>query len=249
MDGGSRSTAPVDPRAFRVLVVDDDESVRMFVERVLRQPGYDTTAAVDGFEAIQIAEARGPFDLLVTDVAMPGMQGDELARRLRRDDPALKVLYLTGYSDLLFRDRVSLWEEEAFLDKPVTVQGLLEAVSLILVGHVPSPRSVRVRIPGVRVRLANSVADLVNLSESGVLVHAVAEVPVGSSWPLALELPSATLRLSGRVVSCTLHEGVSPDDAAPRTPYAVALAFVEPSAAARDELQRVCRAPGATRNG
>ena len=56
------------------------------------------------------------------------------ARRL--SDPSLKILYLTGYSDRLFKDKVTLWEDEAFLDKPCTVKSLMEAVSLLLSGSV-----------------------------------------------------------------------------------------------------------------
>ena len=77
-----------------------------------------------------------PFDLLLTDVNMPQMTGDELARRLRHDEPTLKVLYLTGYSDQLFKDKNTLWQDEAFLEKPCTIAGLLQAVALITVGHV-----------------------------------------------------------------------------------------------------------------
>jgi YesN/AraC family two-component response regulator len=79
---------------------------------------------------------KTPIDLLLTDVNMPRMTGDELARRLRHDDPALKVLYLTGYSDQLFKEKSTLWQDEAYLEKPCTIAGLLEAVSLITVGHV-----------------------------------------------------------------------------------------------------------------
>jgi two-component system cell cycle sensor histidine kinase/response regulator CckA len=71
---------------------------------------------------------------------MPQMQGDELARRLRQRQPALKVLYLTGYSDQLFKDKITLWEDEAFLDKPCSVKGLLEAVSLLLFGRFDVPQ-------------------------------------------------------------------------------------------------------------
>ena len=125
-------------RVFRVLIVDDEAPIRGLVARILRQPGcYEPFVAADEFQAIEMATTQGPFDLLITDVAMPGIQGDELARRLRHTDPELKILYLTGYSDRLFEQRTLLWEDEAFLDKPVTVQGLLEAVSLLLVGRVP----------------------------------------------------------------------------------------------------------------
>jgi two-component system cell cycle sensor histidine kinase/response regulator CckA len=119
-----------------VLVVDDEEVIRRFVERVLQAAGYRTVLAPDGPEAIEAAAHLGPFGLLVTDVMMPKMTGDELARRLRADDPKLKVLYLTGYSDRLFKEKVMLWEDEAFLDKPCSMQSLAEAVSLLLSGRV-----------------------------------------------------------------------------------------------------------------
>jgi two-component system, cell cycle sensor histidine kinase and response regulator CckA len=75
--------------------------------------------------------------VLVTDLMMPGMSGDELARRLRQREPRLKVLYLTGFSDHLFKEKSTLWADEAFLEKPCSVNGLLEAVSLLLSGRLP----------------------------------------------------------------------------------------------------------------
>jgi two-component system, cell cycle sensor histidine kinase and response regulator CckA len=128
--------------ATKVLIVDDEDSVRQFVERVLRDAGYETTVAADGADAIARAKELGSFDLLVTDVMMPKMTGDELARLLRREEPQLKVLYLTGYAERLFKEKVTLWEDEAYLDKPCSINGLREAVSLLLSGSVePSSNS------------------------------------------------------------------------------------------------------------
>jgi len=117
-----------------VLVVDDEEAVLRFVDRVLRDAGYKTAMANSGPDAIEMAKKVGPLGALVTDVMMPGMTGDELARVLRQTEPGLKVLYLTGYSDRLFKEKTMLWADEAFLDKPCTVKGLREAVSLLLFG-------------------------------------------------------------------------------------------------------------------
>ena len=127
------------PRNIGVLVVDDEDPVRRFVERVLREAGYTTAVAADGAEAIQVAATLDPFDLVVTDVMMPRMSGDELARRLRASRPSLKVLYFTGFSDRLFKDKGTLWEDEAFLDKPCSVNGLLQAVSLLTLGRFAAP--------------------------------------------------------------------------------------------------------------
>ena len=130
-------------RPLSVLVVDDEDLVRKFVERVLREAGYQTATASDGPEALEVAAKLETFDMLVTDVMMPQMTGDELARRLRVTTPALKVLYLTGFSDRLFKEKVTLWADEAFLDKPCSVKGLLQAVSLLLFGHFELPQEHR----------------------------------------------------------------------------------------------------------
>jgi len=129
-----RTPAPQGP----VLVVDDEEAVLRFVDRVLRDAGYKTVMANSGLEAIEAAKKAGPLGALVTDVMMPGMTGDELARMLRQTEPTLKVLYLTGYSDRLFKEKAMLWADEAFLDKPCTVKGLREAVSLLITGKFDS---------------------------------------------------------------------------------------------------------------
>lgn len=142
----------------RVLVVDDDPNVRMLLERVLRGAGYNITVGQDGQEALELAAKLTPFDLLLTDLKMPRIRGEELARRLRQAQPALKVLYLTGYADQLFVSKGSgLWEDEAFLEKPATSQEILEAVAMLLYGHTrPAivPQSTEQTIPRVAFPLA-----------------------------------------------------------------------------------------------
>jgi two-component system, cell cycle sensor histidine kinase and response regulator CckA len=69
---------------------------------------------------------------------MPDMNGSEVARRLRQDYPGLKVLYFTGFCDRLFDEKVTMWDDEAFLEKPCSVKGLLEAVSLLWSDHIVS---------------------------------------------------------------------------------------------------------------
>jgi len=127
-------------RPLNVLIVDDEPSVQRFVERVLSEAGYATTVAGDGPEALEAASRMEELDLVVTDVMMPQMSGDELGRRLRAQRPSVKVLYLTGFSDRLFKEKVTLWADEAFLDKPCTVKGLLEAVALLLFGRFDAPQ-------------------------------------------------------------------------------------------------------------
>jgi len=133
-----RKAAP--RRPLRILIVDDEEPIRRFVERVLRDAGHVTLTAADGVEALAMAHKEdGAFDVVVTDLMMPGMAGDELARRLRQDEPRLKVLYLTGHSDRLFMEKVTLWQDESFLEKPCSVRGLREAVALLFFGRLEAP--------------------------------------------------------------------------------------------------------------
>ncbi len=124
---GARPPAPSAP--LRVLIVDDEEGIRAFVSRVVGAAGFEIAIASDAAEALAIASTRS-FDLLLTDLMMPRMYGNELARLLRLQSPGLRVLYLTGNSDLLFAKQMILLDGEAFLDKPCTKSALLEAVSL-----------------------------------------------------------------------------------------------------------------------
>lgn len=125
----------------RVLVVDDEESILTFAQQVFSRAGYDVAVATDAAEALRLVEAESAFDLFVLDVVMPRMSGDELARQLRRRDPDARILYFTGHSDWLFSKRHALWNNEAFLEKPVSVNGLLEAASLLLYGRLSGSES------------------------------------------------------------------------------------------------------------
>ena len=116
----------------RALVIDDDPVVRAFVDRVLRDAGYETTAAADAFEGCELVLESGPPDIVVIDESMPGMTGHDFSRWLRQRHPQVKMLYLTGYLDPMYGDRNGLWEDEGYLDKPCSVRGLLQAVSLLL---------------------------------------------------------------------------------------------------------------------
>lgn len=134
-----RQLAPQPAPAIRVLIVDDEEPVRNFVARVVGGAGFEIVSASGPAEALALASTQS-FDLLLTDLMMPDMYGDELARRLRVDNSNLRVLYLTGFSDLLFAQQLVLSDAEAFLDKPCTVKGLMEAVMLAASGRIDRDR-------------------------------------------------------------------------------------------------------------
>lgn len=121
-------------RRHRVLIVDDEPPVRLMLDRILTNGGYHTTQAFDPDDGLRLLTAWAPVDLLITDVAMPGMSGDKLVRQARRTQPSLKVLYVTGFADRLFLERRSV-DHDAFIQKPFHQAGVLEAVSLAIFGH------------------------------------------------------------------------------------------------------------------
>lgn len=120
-----------------VCVVDDDPMMLDVLARILQRENFDLLMASGGPEIIEkLADYSGSVDLLVTDYAMPDMQGRELADHVRQRFPAVKVLYQTGFSDMLFENRVELEEGAAFLEKPFTARGLREAARLVLFGSI-----------------------------------------------------------------------------------------------------------------
>jgi CheY-like chemotaxis protein len=120
-----------------VCVVDDDPMMLDVLARILQRENFELLMASGGPEIIdKLSQHAGGVDLLVTDYAMPEMQGRELAEHVRKRFPAVKVLYQTGFSDMLFENRVELEEGAAFLEKPFTARGLREAARLVLFGSI-----------------------------------------------------------------------------------------------------------------
>jgi CheY-like chemotaxis protein len=90
----------------RILIAEDEATVRALVTRALTQDGHDVVATADGSEALEaFTHAKKPFDLLLTDIKMPIMDGLALAMAVARDDPELPILLMTGYADQ--RERAS----------------------------------------------------------------------------------------------------------------------------------------------
>jgi two-component system cell cycle sensor histidine kinase/response regulator CckA len=122
-----------------VLVVDDDSGMRALARRILEPAGYHVVEAAGGVSGVLLLQAGVPIDLVIADLNMPSMPGEEMVRQVRKLLPDLKVLYVTAHIDRLMDHRL-LWEGEAFLDKPYTSTGLLEAVSLLLTGTLKRRR-------------------------------------------------------------------------------------------------------------
>jgi CheY-like chemotaxis protein len=118
-----------------VLLVEDEESVRAVAARLLRDQGYTVLEAGNGVDALGVsAHATGPVHLLVTDLVMPGLGGRALAERLAEPHPALRVLFMSGYSADAATPRGAVPAGAAFLQKPFTPDALVRQVRAVLDG-------------------------------------------------------------------------------------------------------------------
>ena len=125
--------APPAPPPKTVLLAEDEEGIRKLVGRFLRKQGLDVIEAAGGEEALRLAEAReAPIDLLIADVQLGGLRGDELARRLAERRPGLKVLLVSGYAGEELERGTPLPEGAEFLEKPFSLTKLAEKVRSLL---------------------------------------------------------------------------------------------------------------------
>jgi len=120
-----------------VLLVEDEESVRELVRETLKSKGYSVMEAPDGIQGMKVAESfDGKIDILITDVAMPGMSGHELAKRVVASRPGIKILFLSGYTEDAIIHEGVLDPGTAFLQKPFTLQALARKVREVLHGEL-----------------------------------------------------------------------------------------------------------------
>jgi len=110
-----------------VLVAEDEPGVRSPVRRILAAHGYRVLEAEDGAAALRIAEGHeGAIDLLLTDVVMPGMNGGELAHRMRSVRTGIRVVFMSGYSSEAVATHGVLSPGAGFLQKPFTIEELVD---------------------------------------------------------------------------------------------------------------------------
>ncbi|ABD05543.1 response regulator receiver domain protein [Rhodopseudomonas palustris HaA2] len=117
----------------RILIADDEESMRLLVARAIGMDGHETVTAQDGSEALEILiESAGRFDLLLTDIKMPIMDGIALALAAARDFPDLTILLMTGFADQ--RERASGLDAliHDVITKPFSVADIRNAVAAAL---------------------------------------------------------------------------------------------------------------------
>jgi PAS domain S-box-containing protein len=127
--GGATPVAP--SRTCRILVAEDEESVRRLTARTLRAAGYEVVEACSGHEALERANAMGEeLDAILSDVVMPGLSGPELVRRLRDSRPTLPVLLMSGYADAARSRPVP--DDVALITKPFSPTQLCEKVARLI---------------------------------------------------------------------------------------------------------------------
>jgi CheY-like chemotaxis protein len=124
------------PSSKRTILVTDDEPTVLDLHRRFLQPTYDVVVANDAASALARLKSGFTPDLIIADLDMPGMPGEEMALQVLADNPHQKILYVTANIDRLLDKRSIAWEGEAFLEKPFTQRGLLQAVSLLLTGRI-----------------------------------------------------------------------------------------------------------------
>jgi two-component system cell cycle sensor histidine kinase/response regulator CckA len=115
----------------RVLLVEDEDMVRAVAERALGRAGYTVTACADGEAGLAAVANGGEFDLVVTDVVMPGMDGPAMARAIRKARPRLPVLFMSGYAEEQLRRDIDIADMH-FIAKPFSVQQISQTVGSIL---------------------------------------------------------------------------------------------------------------------
>jgi two-component system, cell cycle response regulator CpdR len=119
----------------RILLVDDEETVRGFLKRGLEMDGHAVTTAIDGSDALdRLSEAGGAFDLILTDIRMPIMDGIALALAAKRDYPRLTILLMTGYADQRERAKGLQAIVADVLTKPFSLGDLRSTVTRVLDG-------------------------------------------------------------------------------------------------------------------
>ena len=124
----SVSEEPVPVAAARVLVVDDEETVRLSVSRILQKFGYEVIAAADGSQALDTLGAGRSVDLILMDVTMPRMDGPSAAREMRERGAAVPIILMSGYAEEELVSRGVMDHVDGFLKKPFEVMELVAAV-------------------------------------------------------------------------------------------------------------------------
>ena len=129
MASGDRSVA-----GRTVLLVEDENGIRLALLRALSREGYDAIGAANGAEAMCLLAERADIDLIVTDLTMPQMTGEQLAQRVEVERPGLPVVLMSGYSPTLLESASGVRGGHHFLQKPFAIELFLRTVADALAG-------------------------------------------------------------------------------------------------------------------
>jgi two-component system cell cycle sensor histidine kinase/response regulator CckA len=131
-DGGAALAADL-TGAGTILLVEDEDPVRLFASRALRSKGYRVLEARTGLAALSLLEdAEEHVDLIVTDVVMPEMDGPALIEKVRAERPGMRIICISGYAEGSFREKLGSFRNIHFLPKPFTLSQLAERVKEVL---------------------------------------------------------------------------------------------------------------------
>jgi two-component system, cell cycle response regulator CpdR len=129
--GHPMSAKPSRLPAKRILLAEDDDSMRGFLERALAKAGYEVIAFANGREAHERLKQE-PFTLLLTDIVMPQMDGIELARRAAELDPELKIMFITGFAAVTLNTNNPMPRDARVLSKPFHLKDLVREIDRLL---------------------------------------------------------------------------------------------------------------------
>jgi CheY-like chemotaxis protein len=136
---GRRPAAILDMAKKKILAVDDDATALGALRQILAQKGYEVTTAGNGEAALEILSGDGTFDLIILDVAMPGMTGYDVCRKLRQDERTqdTPVIFLTAKGMLMDMAEGEDAGSDLYLIKPVLATKLLNMVAMFLSDDTP----------------------------------------------------------------------------------------------------------------
>jgi PAS domain S-box-containing protein len=213
------------PGQETILLVEDEATVRKLARECLQLQGYVVLEAVEGAAALQLAQMHpGPIHLLLTDVIMPGMTGRELASRLSRSRPGIKVLYMSGYTENVIGHNGMLDAGVMLLQKPFSLPTLRAKVREVLETELPLEASLAADSAPLHAGISYSRAQRFklqlplkyrpvgesiwltgtteNISRSGVLFRAEQAIAPHVVIEINLVLPAEIAGLSAAEVVC-----------------------------------------------
>ena len=119
------------PLTNRILLAEDDESLRRFLAKALERAGFEVRACPDGESAVAALD-DGPYDLLLTDIVMPGVDGIEVAREAAAREPATRIMFITGFAAVALAASARAPQGAKILSKPVHLREIVSEVERMM---------------------------------------------------------------------------------------------------------------------